>query len=73
MSSSYSVKAISECIGFDEFMTRCLLNDEGALIDEFLLNPEEMIGRDVVIRLREKILSKGPNDMEKNLAGLLES
>ena len=73
MKDSFSVQAVSECLGMDEFMTRCLLNDQGAFIDEWLLNPKEMIDRYVVIRLRDYILTKGPYDMEKKLGELLRS
>ena len=46
-----TIKAISDCLGTPEAMTRKLLVDAGADIDELTVDPDELIPREVVINL----------------------
>ena len=46
-----TIKAISDCLGTPEAMTRKLLVDAGADIDELAIDPDEFIPREVVINL----------------------
>jgi hypothetical protein len=51
MKNQYSIFEISHCLKVNEPMTRKLLNDAGAHLDELANNPDELVNREAVIDL----------------------